>query len=197
MAKKCSQCRTPAVVDLGGNYLCVNCYSKAQQAHYLGHVQLASAINQVTGDMENIAGLPYGSLGQRFQIPMPTTINADQSTFNNIRVDNSVVGTINTGNIKKLDIMMSKIGNSNNRKLAVALQRLTQAILDTPQLCRNDKDTALEWLSFLSTQALTQQTERQSIIGKEAISMLERIVSNTGGIASIWSAVKPHLDALF
>lgn len=197
MAKKCSQCRTHAVVELGGNYLCVDCYSKAQHAHYLRHVQLASAINQIIGDMENIAGLPYGSLGPRFQTPMPTTINAGQSTFNNIRVDNSVVGAINTGTIKKLDIMMSKIGSTNNRRLAVALQRLTQAIVDTRELHRSDKDTALEWLSFLSTQALTKQTERQSIIGKEAISTLERILSTTGGIASIWSATKPLLDALF
>ena len=158
---------------------------------------IATAINQVIGDMENIAGLPYGSLGQRFQIPMPTTINAGQSTFNNIRVNNSAVGAINTGNIKKLDIMMSKIGNSNNRKLAVALQRLTQAILDTQKLCDSDKDTALEWLSFLSTQALTQQAERQPTIGKTAISWLERVLSNTGSIASVWSVTKPLLDALF
>ena len=195
MGKRCSQCRTPAVVELGGHYLCVSCYSKVKHAEYLEFAQDAALINQALGDIENTVGLP-GFLG-RVEIPMPTTINAGQSTFNNIRVDNSVVGSINTGNIKKLDIMMSKIGSTSNRRLADALQRLTQAILDTRELHRSDKDTALEWLSFLSTQALTQQTERQSKIGREAISTLERILSNTGGIASIWSAVKPHLAALF
>lgn len=195
MAKKCSQCRTPAVHEVGGHYLCVSCYSKLQYAEYLEFAQDAALMNQALQDIENTVGLP-GFLG-RVEIPTPTTIHTGQSTFNNIRVDNSVVGAINTGTIKKLDVLMSKIGISKNQKLAVALQKLTQAILDTPHLGRSDKDTALEWLSFLSTQALTKQTERQSIIGKEAISTLERILSTTGGIASIWSAVKPHLDALF
>ena len=197
MARKCSQCRTPAVVDLGGNYLCVNCYSKAQQAHYLGHVQLASAINQIIGDMENIAGLPYGSLGQRFQIPMPTTINAGQSTFNNIRVDNSVVGTINTGYIKKLDSMLNAMKDNNDTHLAQALQTLTQAIIDTSDLKPDGKNSALECLSFLSNQSLTQKENRQSTIGRTVISTLDRMLSNTGSLASIWSATKPYLDALF
>ncbi len=195
MSKKCSQCKTPAVYELSGHCLCVRCYAELRQAEYLGFAQDVALMNQARADIENAVGLP-GFLG-RVEIPTPTTINTGQSTFNNIRVNNSVVGAINTGTIKKLDIMMSKIGSSKNHKLAVALQKLTQAILDTPQLGRSDKDTALEWLSFLSTQTLTKQTERQSIIGKEAISTLERILSNTGGIASIWSATKPLLDALF
>jgi hypothetical protein len=168
---------------------------KLEQATSLRHAQLASLYNQALDDIDDIVGLP--STGGRIYIPPPPAINAGQTTYNNIQVDNSVVGAINTGNIEKLDVMMSVMRDANNQELADALQQLTQAILDTPDLQPNDKDFALEWLSFLSNQALTQETERQPTIGKTAIATLERILSNTGSIASIWSAVKPLLETLF
>ena len=93
--------------------------------------------------------------------------------------------------------MMNEMRGENNQELADALQKLTQAILDTPDLEPSDKDSVLEYLSFLSKEALTQETERQPTIGKAAISTIEKILSNTGSIASIWSAVKPLLETLF
>ena len=197
MTHKCSQCNKPAIWKIGNNYLCVDCYLKFEQASHLRHAQLASLANQAVDDIENIAGLPSGSLGGRLHVSIPPTINTGQNTYNNIRVDNSIVGAINTGNIEKLDIMMNEMRGGNNQELADALQKLTQAILDTPDLEPSDKDSVLEYLSFLSKEAMTQETERQPTIGKAAISTLEKILSNTGSIASIWSAVKPLLETLF
>ena len=90
MGLKCNQCDTPAVLDINGTYLCIDCYAKLQQANYLQFVQLASIHNQLSDDMDDIAGLP--TTGGRFQIPTPTTINAGQTTFNNIRVNDSIGG---------------------------------------------------------------------------------------------------------
>ena len=195
MNHRCTQCDKPAIVKVNGHPLCVDCNLKLEQATSLRHTQLASLYNQALDRMDSIVGLPV--TGGRMHIPTPTTINAGQTIYNNIRVDNSVVGAINTGNIEKLDVMMSVMRDANNQELADALQQLTQAILDTPDLQPNDKDFALEWLSFLSNQALMQETERQPAIGKTAIAALERILSNTGSVASIWSAVKPFLETLF
>ena len=149
--------------------------------------------------MENIAGLPSGSLGGRLQIPsLSPTINTQygSTTYNNIRVDNSIVGSINTGNIKKLDIMMSAIREGNNCELANALQNLTQAILNATNLKQSDKNSALECLSFLSEEAFTPEKERRPTMGRVAISTLEQILSNVGSIASVWSAAKPLLETL-
>ena len=174
----------------------MDCYSKFVQINHLQFSQLASLYNQALDDVDDIFGLPVTS--GRLRIPSPPpTINTGQTTYNNIRVDNSVVGAINTGNIKQLDIMMSAMKGENNQELADVLQKLIQAILDTPDLKPSDKDSALEWLSFLSKEALTQETKRQSTIGKAAIATLEKILSNTGSIASIWSVVKPLLETLF
>ena len=195
MKPKCSQCDTPAVWDIKGTYLCVDCYAKLQQANYLQFVQLASIHNQLSDNMDDIAGLPQ--TGGRFQIPTPTTIKAGQTTFNNIRVNDSIVGTINTGNVQKLDSRVSAIRGENRQELANAIQQLTQAILNAPDLQPSNKDSALDCLSFLSDQALTPETERQSTVGKTIVSTLEKILANTGSIASIWSVVKPLFDGIF
>ena len=195
MRPKCSQCDTSAVWDIKGTYLCVNCYSKLQEANYLRHIQLASICNQLLDDIDDIAGLPR--TGGRYQIPTRTTINAGQTTYNNIQVKDSIVGTINTGNVKKLDSSVSAMRSENRQELADAIQQLTQAILNAPDLEPSDKDSVLECLSFLSDQALTPETERQSTVGKTIISTLEKILANTGSIASIWSVVKPFFDGLF
>ena len=86
---------------------------------------------------------------------MPTIINTGQTTYNNIRVNDSIVGTINTGNVGKLDSRVSAMRGENRQELADAIQQLTQSIVDAPDLKSNDKNSALEYLTFLSDQALT------------------------------------------
>lgn len=193
--KKCNQCQTPAVWNVNGICLCVDCYAKLQQANYQNHVMLASTINMLLDDMDDMIGLPRS--GGRFKIPTPTTINAGQTTYNNIRVNDSVVGTINTGNVEKLDSRVSAMQGENRHELADAIQRLTEAILNASDLKPCDKDSALECLSFLADQALTPEMERQPIVGKTIISKLEQILTNTGSIASIWSQVEPYISNLF
>ena len=189
MICKCSQCDKSAILKIQNNPLCVDCYSKFEQANSLRYAQLAALHNQTLDDIDDIAGLPVTS--GRLKIPKPITVNTGQTTYNNIQVDNSVIGTINTGNIEKLDVMMSVMRNGNNQELANALQQLTQAIIDSSDLKSSDKDSAIEWLSYLSSQALTQETDRQSTIIRAAISTLEQILSKAGSVASIWSAIKP------
>jgi hypothetical protein len=201
---------------IGNNYFCVDCNLKWQQANYLSqranylsqqanylsqqvkYLQFtidAMLINQPLDGVHNIRIPPV--IGGQFSLPVPTTTHTDQIIYNNIRVDRSVVGAVSTGTIQKPHIRMNAIRIGNNQELADILQWLIQTILDTPDVKASDKDLARECLSFLSNQALTQETERQPTIGKTAIATLERILSNTGSIASIWSAVKPLLETLF
>ncbi len=171
---RCNQCNTPAVYDVAGTLLCINCYAKLQQANYLQFAQLASTYNALLDNVDATVGLPV-TCG-RLQVPTPTTINAGQTTFHNIRVNNSVVGSINTGNVEKLDVRVSAMRAENRSDLADAVQKLTQTIVDTSDLIPNDKDSALECLSFLSDQALTPEPERKRTVGKTIISTLENIL---------------------
>ncbi|MDE0426157.1 MAG: hypothetical protein OXN25_14965 [Candidatus Poribacteria bacterium] len=195
MPEKCSQCKKPAILEVADNHLCVDCYSKLQQANYLDWVIEASILNYQNEELEHSIGLGYKK--GRIHIPMPNTIKTGDFMYHNIRVDNSVVGTINTGNIGKLDVNMHAMRAENKRELADILQQLTQAILDATDIKAEDKNSALEWLSFLSNQALTPKSELQPTMGQTAISALEKILTNTGSVASIWSVAEPLLKNLF
>lgn len=193
--KKCNQSKNHAVLNVGGIFLCLDCYAKFQQANYQRHVMLASTINMLLDDADYMMGVPR--MGGRFKIPTPTTINAGPTTLNNIRVNDSVVGTINTGNVEKLDSRVSAMKSENRHELANAIQHLTQSILNASDIKPSDKDSAIECLSFLSDQALTPEKERQPTVGKTIISKLEQILTNTGSVASLWAAVEPIISNLF
>ena len=191
MPKKCSQCRKIAILEIADNYLCVDCYAKFQQANYLDWVIEASILNYQIEELERSIGFGYKK--GRIHIPMPNTIKTGDFMYHNIRVDNSIVGSINTGNIGKLDVSMHAMRAENKQELANVLQQLTQSILDANDIKTEDKNSAFEWLSFLSNQILTPKPEQQPAIGKAAISALEKILTNTGSLASIWSAAEPLL----
>lgn len=198
MNLRCSQCDNRAMWQVEDNPLCLSCYSQFVETITNQMRVLASVGNQTVDNMEAIMGLPPGSLGGRLHIPpAPPAINTGSNTYSNIQVDNSVVGSINTGSIKKLDIMMSAMQGRDNQELADVFKNLTQAILDATDLEQSNKDSALECLSFLSEEACTPEMSRRLTMGKAAISKLEQILSNVGSIASVWSVAKPWLDSLF
>lgn len=195
---RCSQCDNRAMYQAVGNLLCLRCYSQFVETSINQMRALASVANQTVDNMEVIVGLPSGSLGGRLHIPPPPpTINTGSNTYNNIQVDNSVVGSVNTGSIGKLDVMMSAMQGLENQELADAFQNLTQAILDATDLEQSDRDSALDYLSFLSEEACAPEMSRRLTMGRAAISKLEQILSNVGSIASVWSVAKPWLDSLF
>ena len=92
MPTKCSQCKKPAIFEISDNYLCVDFYSKFQQANYLDWAIEASILNYQIEELEHSIGLGYKK--GRIRIPMPNTIKTGDFMYHNIRVDNNVVGSI-------------------------------------------------------------------------------------------------------
>jgi hypothetical protein len=128
----CSQCsEKPAIGEVAGQPLCVDCYTKLQNAHvaeqnartqHMRH--LMSLINYYGGLMDSISGL--GPLSPPIQIPsMPAT---GPVTLNNIKLDNSVVGAINTGNARDIDVNLDQLRAAGLDKLGDAIGALTQAL---------------------------------------------------------------------
>ena len=67
--------------------------------------------NRAAADLESIVGLP-GML-PRIQIP---PLPSAPLTLNNIKVDNSVVGSINTGNVRAIDVNLTYLYGAGNDK---------------------------------------------------------------------------------
>lgn len=190
----CSQCGKPAVTQVQNSPLCVDCLLKLEQAMNLQQARLASMMNFLLGEAEDAVGMR--GLFQRYHVPQPT-IQTGPSTFNNIRVDRSVVGAINTGSIQKLDIAMSHVRAGGELEFAEALKKLTQAVVDAGELNVEAKNEILEHLSFLASQAVIPKEQRQRSIARTVIQTLERILAAAGALGSLWGPLKPFAEALF
>ncbi|MBV8360946.1 MAG: hypothetical protein JO189_23875 [Deltaproteobacteria bacterium] len=97
----------------GGHLLCVDCDLKFTQAR-------ASRLNYVSGRIE--ARLGYPNLLPRLEIPQ-SIVHSGPMTFNNIKVDKSAVGVINTGFVNNLDAIVGQVREAGDPDLGNHLAR--------------------------------------------------------------------------
>lgn len=192
----CTQCglKPPILVREGGHLLCVDCNLKFVQAFQIQQHESAKMINHLHEMAEARLGLT--GVFPRIQTSEPI-IHSGALTFNNISVEGSVVGAINTGELHKLDLAMTDISASGNPMLAGHLQALTQAVVNSPDIPDDQKNEAVEILSYLSSQAVLPKDQRKSSIGKTVLSKLETLLNTSASVTTLLSLVLPHLRALF
>jgi hypothetical protein len=133
----------------------------------------------------------------RIAIPRPASVQTGPVTLNNIHVNESVVGVINTGSIKQLDLAMDNIRKQGAADVADAVQRLSQAVLDASDLDPSQKKDAVEHLTFVAEQAALPKEQRQSAVGKAVVGGLERLLNASASITSLWAQLAPYIEPLF
>jgi hypothetical protein len=191
---KCSQCDKPAFYEMeNGLLLCIDCNLKVQDIADRVYARNAATLNQLAGQMEATTGV--SGVIPRFEIPQPKIHTG--LTVHNIKIDNSVVGAINTGQIKNLNVALDNVQNAGSPELANALQKLTEAVLASSELSPDKKTSAIEHLSHIATQAALPKDKRQKAISTTIIEGLERIISVSSGLLGIWQIVKPLVEQLF
>ncbi len=181
---KCSQCDKPAI---GRMNLCVDCYFKLQQAIYLQWSMAASLYNLTNRLISNHTG---GLMPPRpIAIPPPPS-SGDTLTFNNINVDRSTIGTINTGFISNLDTSITLMQSSGEDKLADAVKELTQAIYDSKEVNDDLKNEIYEQLQFLIAQATAEPENRSIGVAKGILTGIRGAISVAAGLLAIWDKVE-------
>jgi hypothetical protein len=100
--------------------LCFDCNLRHQNAT-AQQLQLLMQLQQSTrDDMDEMLGLTR-------RRPAPVVVQRGPMTYNNINVNNSVVGAINTGNVQSIDVAIEKVklqGSPRAVELAKALKEL-------------------------------------------------------------------------
>ena len=188
----CNQCgKKPAIYLVGNNPLCMDCYTKLQQTVIQGIPYLQAEINYLTDSIESITGT-YGVL-PRYKIPQPITTQS-ALTFNNINVDRSVIGVINTAEVKQIDITMSKIKNSGNEELTKAVKEFTEAVISETKLNNDTKNQIIELISFLTKQSLLNKEKRQNSIIKAVLTHVESLISTIALLLPLWTKLRPLLN---
>lgn len=191
-AAPCGQCSRPAIVAVGGAALCVDCYYRFEVARTLNFRIAAIGMNHAAAEMDAVTGLR--NFTRRIQVP---DIPKGPAILNNIKIDNSVVGSINTGNVQSIDVSVTVLKEAGNGKISDALKALAEAVANSHAISAADRDAMLDQVAYLSEQAAAAAKDRRPGMIKAAFSSITQGATAVSAIATAWATAEPLLKTCF
>jgi hypothetical protein len=152
----------------------------------------AIGMNYALDEMDNVTGLPLS--GPRMQVP---EIPKGPPILNNIKVDNSVVGSINTGNVRAIDVNLTYLHSAGNDRAGDALKVLTEAVVNDTSISDTQKNELLDQITFLSEQTVASAKDRKPGLIKATFSALTEAAHTVTSMAGAWQVAEPILRSLF
>jgi hypothetical protein len=181
----CQECGKPAMYQLSnGVLICIECVDRFQ------FKQNAAIIHFLLGEMESSTG------GSPLEIPKPV-LHHQPVTFNNIRVDHSVVGVINTGQAQAIDVGLSYVKQNGDPVLSELFQEFTQAVLDRREIDQATRKAIVEQLSFLISQLLAKPEQKRPAIVGAVFKSIKEALSAFSGLVTLWEKLEPFLRQVF
>lgn len=189
----CSQCGRPAYCSYNGHPLCVDHYGKVQEIEHAEFTRNAALLNYVGRQFHQISGLEgLVPPPPQLNIPQPVTY-VGHGAFQNINVDRSTIGSLNTGFIKNLDVRVSTLRQLGHEKVAHQLQQLTEAVVNSTQLAQEAKEEVIELLSALTNEIIKPPQSRSKSLIKSLASSLNQMLSGASSLATLWQTMNSLL----
>lgn len=193
---KCYQCNNLAMYMVGPEGqqvpLCLECNLKYVQIISTQNEFNMKMINYLSESMEVTAGL--SSFLPRF--PEKKIINTGEIILNNIKIDNSTIGMINTGNIQSIDMAVTNLNQIGDDKIASALKELSETILKNDEINSEIKNQLIELLSAIALEATMPKEKFRKAIFKPLIVELSTILGGIASLSQLWDKLKPIFDSL-
>lgn len=203
---KCSQCSGPFFL-FGGwtdirHPLCLKCWTLHQKTLWDMQEQNMRGINFALSEMEDASGMPRGFFGRcAISRPSPTTVMGDL-TLNNIKIDRSAIGVLNTGSILGSVEHIDASIDALNKELITqsfqdALKGFTEAVLKSNEASTEQKEAILELMSALVDEARQPKQKRRLSVAKNLQKNIQELASTIGSLHTIWQTVQPLISGLF
>jgi hypothetical protein len=138
--------------------------------------------NQAFDDMEAAVGMRLS--GGRIPVNEIALAMKGRTVLNNIHITNSNVGLLNTGDLARIDAVIELTKNTDVETIGVQLQKLTQSIVDSPDLEPAQKKELLDLVQELGEQLV--RARKPSVIN----ALLTSIEDRAKGMAAIFSVVQ-------
>ena len=117
--------------------------------------------------------------------------------LNNIKVDSSTIGELNTNYIQSVDVAITNLKQSGNDQLANAINILTDSVIASNDLQNKIKDELIEILSFISSEATAPPERQRKAIAKSVIKKFEDTLSVSTQLTQLWTTWGPHIVDTF
>ncbi len=128
-------------------------------------------------------------------------LKREENQVTEIKISNSTIGMLNTGQIKNIESININIGKLNcagSDEVADALKNIASAVAESTDLEDLDKSSTLEQIESLSEQAILPQNERlKPGVIKAVFSTLSSTLATAGSLASIWATWGPVIKNFF
>jgi hypothetical protein len=170
--------------------------ARRMQAHSQFSQQMAARMNFLLDMASLSAGVPIEF--PRIHTPQPVYANVTGGPVlnNNIRIDRSVVGMLNTGSIQdvqRIDINLKTLIDSGSSTVANSLKLLTENVARAQELSEIAKTELLEQLQLISEQAALPADHRKTSIVKPVLSSLVTGISTVSSLARLWAVVGEYI----
>lgn len=182
---KCSQCNKQAIVQFDFGALCVDCYLKFMQAQDIRNASLERQINHLKDVMDYTMGV---KTYDRFPERKPPVIQTAPVTMNSINIDKSVVGSVNTGYVKQLEVSMNTVV-----KGAEEIKSFAEGVLKNKELKASQKEELLRQLDYLTQQLRLPPKNRNVAVMKAVGNTMVEIINFSASLVALWGPVKTLL----
>ena len=172
--------------------VCIDCYYKFEVACTLGFRLAAIGMNHASVEMDFMTGLH--NFSPKIQVP---EIPKGPMILNNIKIDNSVVGSVNTGTVHSIDVAVTYLDNGGNKQVSHALAQLTELIVNSSEMAAPEKNNMLDQVSYLSEQAASAAKDRKPGMIKAALGAITQASGAVTAIETAWTATKALLEGHF
>jgi hypothetical protein len=119
---------------------------------YMQFLQNAAMMNQALDQMDLVTGIPLG--GGRIPVAALAGVMNKGSTYNNISISNSTVGAINTGDLAKIDAVITLAKDTDVEPIGDAIKALTQAIIDAREIDKSARQELIDLVQTIAEQVV-------------------------------------------
>lgn len=204
--EKCSQCSGAffGFISWQGysHPACLNCWSLFQDKLSNMLEQNARAMNHLSAEMEWCSGLPLGTMPRYAPPPPKYLTKIGGLVLNNISIDRSAVGVINTGtiagNLQSIDATLTLLNkHPQHKEFQKIVRDLSEAIINAREATKEQQEAVVEWLSILTEQARASKETRKPSLIKTAMKELTELAAAVASIQTLWNTAIPVINQFF
>jgi|APSaa5957512622_1039677.scaffolds.fasta_scaffold134341_1 hypothetical protein len=117
--------------------------------------------------------------------------------LDNIKLDSSTTGALNTGNIQSVDASITNLKQGGKEQLANALVTITDSVIASSDLQDKIKDELIEILKYISSEATAPPGQQRKAIAKSVIKKFEDTISVSAKLTQLWATWRLVIVAPF
>jgi hypothetical protein len=155
-----------------GLILCLQCDRLKVERDTIVLTNLERQHNYTLDRMESISGVRLRGRYPERQAP----VHVAKVTMTTVKVNDSIIGTINTGVIESLNVNMSNV-NMKNTEAASDLKTLSEVIMTIKEITDQQKEELVEQVAFLASQLALEEKKRNVPVVKSVLESITKMLT--------------------